>query len=177
MYRISVLLALNRTLFHTKDIALLWNITNPNTLYVTISRAVRAGVLYPIQKGLYSSVPLSNIDPFALGVALIHTYTYVSCETVLAKAGVITQHVDAMTFVSSRSKTIDCLGSRFRFRQLTDRFLYQSIGVKREGEVLWATPERALADLLYFWPSYHIDNRSEVQWKNVRMIQEEVGYI
>lgn len=173
----SALLASNRHLFHTKEIALLWHMTNPNTLYVTISRAVRAGVLYSVQKGLYSSVPLSKIDPFELGIALIHTYAYVSCETVLAKAGVITQHVDAMTFVSSKSKMIDCQGRRFRFRQLTDRFLYQGIGVKREGDVLWATLERAVADMLYFSPSYHFDNRRAIQWNTVRTIQKEMGYI
>lgn len=36
MYRIDKLLKANQKLFHTKDIYLLWGITNKNTLYTTI---------------------------------------------------------------------------------------------------------------------------------------------
>ncbi|MEK7577446.1 MAG: hypothetical protein AAB492_02385 [Patescibacteria group bacterium] len=177
MYRISKLLALDRKLLHTQDLALLWGITNTNTLYTTISRHIKAGVLHPVQKGLYSTQPISKVDPYDLGVALSHDFTYVSCETVLANTGVISQSLNAITCISTFSKTIEKVGYRFRFRQLADQFLYQSIGIEIKDEVLWATAERAMADMLYFTPHYHVDNRSQIDWKKIHFIQREMGYV
>ena len=89
MYRINKLLKLDQKLVHTRDLALLWSISNPNTLYTTIKRYVQKGVLLPVHKGLYSTVPLTHIDPVRVGIAILHTYAYISCETVLAQAGII----------------------------------------------------------------------------------------
>jgi hypothetical protein len=39
-----------------------------------------------------------------------------------------------------------------------------------------ATPERAVADMLYFNPHYHLDNPGAVDFKNVKLLQQEIGY-
>jgi len=101
MYRISELIKVDRKIYHTNDLALLWDITNKNTLYTTIKRYVQKGVLIPIYKGLYSTVPLSQLDPLELGKAIIHRYTYLSTESVLATAGVISQVTYAYTRIFS----------------------------------------------------------------------------
>ena len=56
MYRISELIKLDHKIYHSNDLAILWGITNKNTLYTTIKRYVQKGVLTPIDRGLYSTI-------------------------------------------------------------------------------------------------------------------------
>src|SRR4030067_734430 len=101
MYRLSELIKSDRKIYHSNDLAILWDISNRNTLYTTIKRYIARGVLIPIYKGLYSTVPLSQLNPLDLGNAAPHQYTSLSTESVLAQAGVISQATYAHTFVSS----------------------------------------------------------------------------
>ena len=176
MYRINELIKLDRQLYHTNDLAILWNISNKNTLYTTIKRYVQKGVLIPIYKGLYSTVPVQQLDPIELGVAIIHRYTYLSVESVLAIAGVITQTAYAYTFVSSVHKKVTVEGTAFLFRQLKDEYLYNPVGVVNQNGTYVATTERAVADMLYFNPRYHFDLRESIDFEKVKLIQKEVGY-
>ena len=63
MYRISELLQLDRKLYHTNDLAVLWGIANKHTLYMTITRYMDKGILFPIYKGLYSTIPCRFLRP------------------------------------------------------------------------------------------------------------------
>jgi len=62
MYKINKLLAAKQEVFHTNDLALLWDIRNRNTLYTTIKRYVAKGTLIPIHKGLYARVTGCYLD-------------------------------------------------------------------------------------------------------------------
>jgi predicted transcriptional regulator of viral defense system len=176
MYRISELIKVDRKIYHTNDLALLWNITNKNTLYTTIKRYVQKGVLVPIYKGLYSTIPLSQVDPLELGKAIIHRYTYLSTESVLAAAGVISHVTYAYTFVSDITKSVSVGSDSFLFRQLKDEYLYNPTGIENRNGVFVATLERAAADMLYYNPKYHFDIRESIDFKKVNAIQKEVGY-
>jgi len=176
MYRINELIKLDRKLYHTNDLAVLWDISNKNTLYTTIKRYVKDGILIPIYKGLYSTVPVQQLDPIELGKAIIHRYTYLSTESVLAQAGVITQITYAYTFVSSLHKKVTVQGMSFLFRKLKDEYLYHPAGIVNQNGSYIATTERAAADMLYFNPSYHFDLRESIDFEKVKHIQEEVGY-
>ena len=169
MYKIDKLLKLNRDLYHTGDLCVLWEITNKNTLYTTIKRYVQKGILIPIHKGLYATKPLDKIDPILLGLAVIHDYAYVSCETVLAKEGLINQIVFPITLVSGKSQKFSAGGNHYVVRKLALKYLYNPKGI--------GTSERAVADMLYFRPSYHFDGENMIDWKKVKFIQKEVGYI
>ncbi len=176
MYRINELIKLDRKLYHTNDLAVLWDISNKNTLYTTIKRYVKKGILIPIFKGLYSTVPIQQLDPIELGKAIIHRYTYLSTESVLAQEGVITQITYAYTFVSGLHKKVVVQGMSFLFRKLKDEYLYHPAGIVNQNGSYIATTERAAADMLYFNPSYHFDLRENIDFEKVRHIQEEVGY-
>ena len=176
MYRINELIKLDRKIYHTNDLALLWNITNRNTLYTTIKRDVQKGVLLPIYKGLYSTVPLSQLDPLELGKAIIHRYTYLSTESVLARAGVIAQATYVYTFISDKPKKATVESMSFLFRQLKDKYLNNPTGVINQNGVFIATTERAMADMLYFNPKYHFDIPESIDINKVKFIQKEVGY-
>ena len=176
MYKMKELMKLDRKLYHTNDLAILWGITNKNTLYTTIKRYAQQGILNPVFKGLYSTVPLSQLVPEALGQAIIHNKAYLSTESVLAKAGIITQTIYKYTFVSVLSKQVIVDDKAFLYRKLKDIYLNNPIGVDTRNGYFTASTERAVADLIYFNPKYHFDLAENIDWKRVKRIQQEVGY-
>lgn len=157
--KLNLLLKSNQKLFHTQDLALLWGINNRNTLYTTIKRYLKKEILTKITKGLYSTLPIDDIDKFLLGTALIHKFCYVSCETVLEKEGVINQVVYPITFVSSISLKIEFNGNFYIYRKLKSEILFNPIGVEKRDGYFIATKERAISDMLYFNPKYYFDNK------------------
>jgi hypothetical protein len=176
MYRINELIKSDRKLFHTNDLALLWKISNRNTLYTTIKRYVDKGVLIPIYKGLYSTVPVAQLNPLELGRAVIHSYAYLTTESVLAQAGIISQATYAYTFAASRSTKVTAGPFSFIFRRLKDEFLYNPAGIVNDGGIFIATPERAVADMLYINPRYHFDFTQSIDFEKVKRLQKEIGY-
>lgn len=174
--RAAVLLTQENKLFHTNDLALLWGMENRNTLYTTIKRYLQKGILFPIHKGFYAVVPLNKINPILLGMGLLHQYGYLTTESVLIEEGLIHQDIGYITYVSSISKRFNIGNEKFLVRKMQDRYLYQTEGIIDGGEYKKATPERAIADLLYFNPSYHIDERQLIDWEKVKFIQKEVGF-
>jgi len=101
----------------------------------------------------------------------------ISTESVLAQAGVITQTVYAYTFVSSLPKktTVDSIS--YLFRKLKDEYLYNPAGIVNQGGFFVASTERAVADMLYFNRKYHFDVLESIDFKKVKFIQKEVGYL
>lgn len=176
MYRISELNQLDRKLFHTNDLAVLWKISNRHNLYMTITRYVDKEILFPVYKGLYSTVPLTILDPLELAKAIIHRYTYLTTESVLAQAGVISQRVYDYTLVANVSKRVTVGQWAFRFRQLKDEYLYNPTGIIHQEGGFVATTERAVADMLYFNPKSHFDVPEVIDFDKVKFIQKEVGY-
>lgn len=177
MYRIDTLLKQERKLFHTRDLALLWGIDNDNTLYTVIKRYIQKGILIPIQKGFYSVVPLDRLNPLELGVSFLHTYGYVSCEYVLGLSGIIFQSANYVTLVSSVSRKFSVASHNYLVRKLKDNYLFNDTGITRQDGINIASVDRAVADMLYFNPRYHFDNRKTIDWDKVKKIQKEVGYL
>lgn len=159
MDKLNLLLKISQKLFHTQDLAILWGIMNRNTLYTIIKRMVKRGVLIPVIKGLYSTVPISEIDKFQLGTALIHKFCYVSCETVLEKEGVISQKIYPITFVSSISQKIEVDGTQYIYRRAKPSILFNSDGIERKEDYFIAKKERAISDMFYFNPKYYLENQ------------------
>jgi hypothetical protein len=176
MYRINELIKLDRKIYHTNDLAVLWGIANKNTLYTTIKRYIQKQILIRIYKGLYSTVPVHQLNPLELGKAIIHRYTYLSTETVLAQTGVIYQATYAYTFVSDLPKKVIVGSLQFLFRRLKPVYLHNPTGISNQNGIFVATTERAVADMLYFNPKYHFDTPESIDFEKVRSIQREVGY-
>jgi hypothetical protein len=51
------------------------------------------------------------------------------------------------------------------------------LGIEKRGDVYVATLERAVSDMLYFDPKYTFDVKKQIDWKKVKQIQKEVGYV
>jgi len=178
MYKIDVLLKQGRKLFHTNDLALLWQITNKNTLYTTIKRYVKKGILIPIHKGFYATVSVKKINQIELGISYLHQYAYLSTESVLVNYGVIFQKSENITLVGNISKNFTIGDTKYIVRKMKDSYLFQTIGITTDvNGVKTATLNRAVADLLYFNRNYYFDNRKAVNWAQVKQLQIEIGYL
>lgn len=177
MYKITKLMQSGQRLFHTQDLAVLWGVEKRNSLYTTIRRYVEKGVLFPVFKGLYATVPVSEIGAEQIGMAVVHDYAYVSCETVLAREGIIAQAVYPLTLVAGVSKRFKIKSMEFVVRRIKPEFLFNTAGMSEAGGVLAANKCRAVADILYFNSKYHFDAGNGLNWDEVKAIQKEVGYI
>lgn len=174
--RFAALARMGEIVFHARDAAVIWGITNKNTLHTILSRYARSGLLFRLQNGLYSIKPPQEIDPLLIGSKAIHGFCYVSTETVLSRAGIIQQQVSRMTLVGGVSKQFALSGYNYRLRRLSDIYLFNEAGIAREGSVRIASSARAVADMLYFNPRYHFDASAHIDWSAVNRIQKDVGY-
>ncbi|HIE55444.1 MAG TPA: hypothetical protein EYP90_09735 [Chromatiaceae bacterium] len=156
--------------------ALLWGIENKNTLYTTISRYVKKGILYRIHKGFYATKPLTELDPVELGIGYLHTFAYLSCETILFRHGIINQPPACITLVSAKSARFTIGQNHYLARQMKAEYLFNPAGIARTPQYQTASVARAVADMLYFNPGYYFDVPNLVDWDEVARIQEQVGY-
>ena len=176
--RIAKLASLGETVFHIGDLANLWNIRNKNTLYTTVSRYIARGLIYHIYKGLYSIKKLADVDPRLIGIKALHGAAYISCESVLFDSGIVNQPPREITLVSKNSKRFTVGGAKFRSRQLRDSFLYNNAGIQSINGIRTASPERAVADMLYFSPKKYLDGLTSktINKKTLKSIIKKVGY-
>ena len=172
--RFAEIIRFGGLIFHTDDLARIWKINQRRTLVITLKRYVDNGLLFRLYRGLYSLKPIAELDPLLVGAAAINNYSYVSCETVLAKHGVIFQDLNYFTFVSERSKRLTIEPYNYYCRQLKEDFLYNDYGVNKNNILNEASLERAVADILYFNPDYYFDNPAPINWKKVKEIQKNV---
>lgn len=82
-----------KTIFTTKDLALLWGETNSINLKSKIGYYAKQGVLIRLIRGVFAKD--KNYNPKELAVS-IYTPSYISFETVLREAGIIFQHYDTI---------------------------------------------------------------------------------
>jgi len=167
---------LGEVVFHVSDLANLWNINNSNTLYTTLKRYKQAGLIHRIQNGMYSLIPIDDLDPLLLGIKAMHKYAYISTETVLFREGIINQKPRSVTIISSVSKKFIINSNTYISRQLNDRYLFNPEGIRKSNKILTASVERAAADLLYFNAKTYFDAANLINWERVSEIQKALGY-
>ena len=172
--RIARLAQNGEILFHTKDLANIWDIANPNTLRVTLKRYVQNKLIYRMYKGFYSLIPPHTLPPLLLGAKALHRFCYVSTESILTKEGYINHIPSHHTFISNKRYTFSVGRHDFLSRQLDKKYLYNNEGIYEENGVRKATIERAIADMIYFCPKYYFDR--EPDWIKVNDMQKKLGY-
>jgi predicted transcriptional regulator of viral defense system len=173
-HRFALLAAKNEKIFHVKDMAALWQIQNANTLRITLGRYIESGLLHRIFKGFYSLIPPDELNPLELGAKALHSFCYLSTETVLYDEGFISQKPSAYTFVSQKSKKFKIEESSYKSRQLKNKYLYNPAGICLKDGINIASVERAIADALYFNPKTHFDKNPS--WNKVKEMQKSLGY-
>jgi predicted transcriptional regulator of viral defense system len=176
MNKQAVLFSQDKKMFHTSDLALLWEIDKPNTLRTTLKRFVDRGILKRIHKGFYSTVDIDKLDPLDLGFAYLNSFAYVSLESILVRNGVIFQELHSIIYVSDRTKSFEVNNKKYKVRQMNPRHLYNTAGIIRVANHYEASIERAVADMLYYNPKYHFDNVRGLDFDSVVKLQKEIGY-
>ena len=136
---------------------------NKNNLHTVIKDIVRRYSSLKDIRVCIQPFPLNEIHPWKLGAKALHDYCYISAETILCRRRFINAAVRDITFVSNKSRVF-CIGSNFyKSRKLQERFLFNPAGITEENSVKIATPERAIADMLYFNPRANFDR--PVDWE------------
>ncbi len=164
---LSSLLRSNKTVFSSKDIALLWHELSTTATRVRLHYYIKRGDLYRIRNGLYAKSP--NYNKFELATRIL-TPAYVSFETVLVKEGLIFQYYDPIFVASYATREVAIDRQVYSFRKIKDSVLTDSTGIEHSNETSIATKERAFLDMLYVKANYHFDNLQSLDWDKVFQI-------
>ena len=118
---------------------------------VFLTRALRAGFVHRIARGVYGNVFLKNHAPIEEVGCFLRTPSYISCEWALNRHGVILQSPLVCTVLTlssavGLSRNLRYGGTTIEFSHLAPR-LFSGFEM-REGFNL-AVPEKALLDALY----------------------------
>jgi predicted transcriptional regulator of viral defense system len=158
---LDILLRSSRTIFSTKDVALLWGEEREDTISIRLNRYVRSGKLIRVRRGLYAKD--KNYDKFELATR-IYTPSYISFETVLTRAGINFQYYSSIFVASYVNREIEIDGQRFIFVRMKSYVLSNTDGIDHKQGFAIATKERAFLDRIYVSNDYHFDNLDSLDW-------------
>ncbi len=161
---LDVLLRSPRTIFSTKDVALLWGEEREDTVSIRLNKYVKSGKLIRVRRGLYAKD--NNYDKFELATK-IYIPSYISFETVLAKAGIVFQFYGQIFVASYVTREITTENQTYSYKRVKDSILTNRIGVEAKDNYYIASPERAFLDVVYSNKDYHFDNLSPLNWERV----------
>lgn len=153
-----------KTVFTSKDLAILWQDPGSSATRVRISYYVNKGDLIRLRKGLYAKS--KNYSKLELATR-IFTPAYVSFETVLAKEGLIFQVYQPIFVASYTTRKIHVDNQEYSFKTMKDSILINSLGVENVNETSIASKERAFLDTLYVHNDYYFDNLRSLDWEKV----------
>lgn len=161
---LDTLLRSKKTVFSTKDVALLWGEEGKGAARVRLSYYVKTGKLVRIHRGFYAKD--KNYDRFELATR-IYTPSYVSFETVLTRSGINFQYYGNIFAASYVNREIDIGGQKITFVRMKGYVLSNTAGIEHEEGYAVATKERAFLDRIYASKDYHFDNLSALDWDKV----------
>ena len=161
---LDILLRSSRTIFSTKDVALLWGEEREDTVSIRLNKYVRSGKLIRVRRGLYAKD--KNYEKFELATK-IYIPSYISFETVLTKAGIVFQFYGQIFVASYVTREITTDNQTYLYKRVKDSILTNRIGVEAKDNYYIASPERAFLDVVYSNKDYHFDNLSPLNWERV----------
>lgn len=131
-----------------------WVGGSPNRQFGLLKRALKAGEVVHIHRGLYclaAKYLRQKVDPFVLAQR-IYGPSYISLETALSYHGWVPEAVYAVTSVSlNRSREFDTPLGHFSFTRVPQATFYSEVtrAEKDAGSFMLASPLKALADYVY----------------------------
>lgn len=161
---LATLLRSPKSVFTTKDAALLWQDSNINAIKVRLNYYVKNGDLYQPHRRLFTKSKDYSYHELA---TRIFTPSYISFETVLLQTGLIFQYQSTITLASYLTRQIVIDGQTYSYRKVKDKILVNTNGVILENEYTIATKERAFLDTLYLHGNFHFDNLRSLDWEKV----------
>lgn len=161
---LEILLRSPKTVFTTKDIALIWGEIPDNKFRVRLSKYSKNGGLLKLAHGIYSKD--ENYNALELATR-IYTPSYISFETVLTRSGISFQYYNSIFVASYVTREIKVGNQNISYLRIKDFVLTNTLGIETTGEFSLATKERAFLDRLYVSKDYHFDNLGVLDWEKV----------
>lgn len=161
---LDVLLRSLKTIFSTKDVALLWGEERKITVSARLNKYVSTGKLIRVRRGLYAKDKNYNIFELA---TKIYTPSYISFETVLTKTGVVFQFYSQIFVASYVTREVTVDDKTYSYKRVKDLILTNHKGIEAKDNYHIASPERAFLDIVYLSKDYHFDNLSPLNWDKV----------
>ena len=157
--------------FNAQDLSVIWQYSDQDKLFELIKYYTRKCEIFTLARGLYSTMDysendLKNDDKLLYEIAnKLVPNSYVSLYTVLAREGVIHQYYDSIYSVANRKVARTVKGVKFEYLSVKDSILFNDFGIKKEGEVRFASLERAVLDSKYLYPRWQMDFLEKVNQK------------
>ncbi len=127
------------------DLRKLLDIEKDNTAYKIAEKLIAEKFLLRLKKGVYLS-SFNPPDSFEIANA-IYTPSYISLESALNYYGVLPQFPYSVTSVSpKKSKKLLIDEKEFEYVQVSHKLYWD---FRREGQIVIASPEKALLDMIY----------------------------
>jgi predicted transcriptional regulator of viral defense system len=121
---------------------------------------------------------LTRADYLYLFANRMYRPSYISLHTALASYGIIPEAVTQVTCVTSlKTASFTNLAGTFIYKSVREdmMFGYISRPMADDHTVLFASPEKALADLLYLYPFYNSEREMEELRLDLYFMQEELN--
>jgi len=150
-----------KTVFTSKELALILSETNSDNLKAKIYYYIKTGVIVRLWRGIYAKGFDFDIKELATS---IYSPSYISFETVFRNAGMIFQHYDTIFVAGPWAKDLKIAKHKLTFRRLKKTVLYNPAGIINKDNYSIATPERAFLDMIYLSPEYYFDNLDSLDW-------------
>jgi predicted transcriptional regulator of viral defense system len=174
---IQRLIPQRKRVFASSELALVWGITNKQTLHMTLYRYQKSGRLFRIASGIYSIVPVEKLNPYEIGCAVAGHLSYVSTESVLSAEGYINQVTRKITLVGKKRKEFTVGNHSFLCRYMSMKFLVNREGIQQYDGYAVADVTRAAADIRRVNPLYYIDGMGRIDHNELRELQQQIGYL
>lgn len=153
----DILLAIYKeplSVYRLKDIAILVNEDDFNSLNGKLNYYVRSGKLLNPRKGIYAK-PGFTAEEVA---CKLYTPSYISLQYVLQRSGIIFQYNSEVTLASYLNRSVDLGGQALAYRKVKGSVLVNTRGILREKGINIAIVERAFLDLCYLDGDFYFDN-------------------
>jgi hypothetical protein len=161
---LEILLRSPKTIFTTKDAALLWGEDAEQAITGRLHKYVKAGKLVGVRRGIYAKD--ENYDRLEMATR-VYTPSYVSFETVLTRAGISFQYYGSIFVASYVSRDIEVGDQKISFVRLKHYVLSNTDGIEHPDGYSIASKERAFLDRVYVSKDYHFDNLDVLDWNKV----------
>ena len=126
---------------------------------------VRKGYLIRLRQGYYTFPEYKGSTDFALYFAnIIYKPSYISLQTALSFYGIIPEAVPEITSVTTlKTKAFSNDVGEYSYKNIKPDLMFGYLLRETEGgrRIMFATPEKALADLLYLYPFYNTERELE----------------
>ncbi len=161
---LEILLRSPKTIFTTKDAALLWGEAREQIVSGRLNKYVKVGKLIRVRRGIYAKD--ANYDRLELATRIC-TPAYISFETVLIRAGINFQYYETIFVASYVTRELKIAGQNIAFTRMKDYVLSNPAGIDHTAGYAIATPERAMLDRIYVSKDYHFDLLDMIDWDKV----------